>query len=114
MRVLFVLVVFIALLVGWWFFPTENRRKTETADTLKALVSELEHYRDDCGRVPTTIEGLRALVERPRTCLAWRGPYRKSVPKDGWSKTLVYISDGRTYDLKSEDHDKTLEFTGGE
>ncbi|HUD48170.1 MAG TPA: type II secretion system protein GspG [Candidatus Baltobacteraceae bacterium] len=60
----------------------------------------LKDFQVDCGRLPTTTEGLRALLKRPPTLPAganWLGPYLNAidVPKDRWGHEYVYRCPGR-------------------
>jgi general secretion pathway protein G len=78
--------------------------KTKTAQTQIAnLGGALEVFSIDVGRLPTTDEGLQALVEDPGDVTNWFGPYLKksSVPKDPWGFEYHYKSPGDhgSYDL---------------
>ena len=84
---------------------------------IENLVSSLELYRIDAGRLPTAVEGLKALVERPATVQVWNGPYLKKsgVPLDPWGRPYVYLSPGRGsegYELRSLGRDGTEGGTG--
>jgi len=69
----------------------------------------LNQFELDCGRFPTTAEGLRALVEKPPALpdsAKWtRYPDQPFVPKDPWGNDFVYRQPGRVntdgYDLFS-------------
>lgn len=58
------------------------------------LTSELELFKLNMGRYPTSEEGLGALVERPRGSERWNGPYVKSSTAltDPWGHPYVYRS----------------------
>ena len=80
--------------------------KTKTTQTQIAnLGGALEVFSIDVGRLPTTDEGLQALVENPGDVANWFGPYLKkdSVPKDPWGFEYHYKSPGDhgSYDLWS-------------
>ena len=78
-----------------------ERAKERTAKAqLKMFEQALELYRLEHGRYPTTDEGLKVLVE---------GKYLKTkkLPKDPWGNDYYYISDGKTYTLKSVGKDGT-------
>ena len=49
----------------------------------------LERFRTDCGRDPTTSEGLDALVNDPGLA-GWQGPYIKLLRPDPWRTRYVY------------------------
>jgi len=67
----------------------------------------LDAFEIDVGRYPTTVEGLRALVERPTSNAdGWQQPYLKGdVPLDQWKNEYVYRCPGQYnqdgYDLQS-------------
>jgi general secretion pathway protein G len=81
--------------------------KVDTARiTIKAIEMALEAFNVNCGRYPTTAEGLKALREEPATVKEnWRGPYLKESPTDPWGNPYVYVCPGRhntdLYDLYS-------------
>ena len=54
----------------------------------------LEAFHEDCGRLPSTSEGLSALIARPASLSEkqWRGPYLMAdrIPKDPWGHDYVY------------------------
>jgi hypothetical protein len=66
---------------------------------------ELNDFKNECGRYPTTAEGLIALTETPttvkceyRTPVYWPGRIRDKVNDlDAWHRTIHYISDGKIY-----------------
>jgi general secretion pathway protein G len=75
----------------------------------------LETYREDVGRLPTTEEGLKALVERPAGLSTWDGPYLKiHVPSDAWGEPYVYVHPPRygskPFDLYSRGKDRRDDF----
>jgi general secretion pathway protein G len=65
----------------------------------------LDAFEYDCGRYPTTSEGLAALESSDGASSGWKGPYlRRRVPLDPWRNAYVYQSpgaQGRDYDLTS-------------
>ena len=68
----------------------------------------LDAFEIDVGRYPTTVEGLRALVERPTSNAEdWQQPYlnRSDIPLDPWNNEYVYRCPGQYnqdgYDLQS-------------
>ena len=110
----------VALAILWLFWvgsdPTPRLtalRTTASLTTIAAVNNGLKQFQIDNARLPTTAEGLQALLQPPpgleRT---WRGPY---VPadslEDGWHQPLVYRSPGKTnpggYDLFSSGRDET-------
>jgi len=85
--------------------------QTQIADFGTAL----DAFEIDVGRYPTTVEGMRALLERP-TAEAddWRGPYlsKNVVPLDQWGGEYQYRCPGQYnpdgYDLYSYGPDKKM------
>jgi general secretion pathway protein G len=67
----------------------------------------LDSFEIDVGRYPTTVEGLRALVERPTSNAdGWQQPYLKGdVPLDPWNNEYLYRCPGQynqdSYDVQS-------------
>jgi general secretion pathway protein G len=72
---------------------------------IQSFESALDLYYLDAGQYPTTAEGLRALLERPGSTVAWSGPYLKgdAIPNDPWGKPYLYRSPGEhgAYDIES-------------
>ena len=98
-----------------------GRSKQAKITAAKTQISQLEVALDafeiDVGRYPTTVEGLRALVERPTSeADGWQQPYlRREIPGDPWGNEYVYRYPGQYneygYDLYSHGPDGKL---GGE
>jgi type II secretion system protein G len=62
-----------------------------TEATLVNLSTSLALFEGDCGRYPSTAEGLQALMERPSGVKGWQGPYvEASALIDAWERPLVY------------------------
>jgi general secretion pathway protein G len=61
---------------------------------LETLSSALQNFRLDCGRYPTTKEGLRALNRVPKGLeLKWKGPYlTEPIAIDPWDNAFHYAS----------------------
>ena len=71
---------------------------------MKQLQTALEDYNRTCNVYPTDAEGLDALVKKPasNTCKDYDpNGYLNKVPQDPWQHTFVYLSDGKTYEIKS-------------
>ena len=85
---LFLAVALLAL--AWGIFgprsPGGSRsRKDVATDDIVGFKEALERFRVDCGRYPTTSEGLAALVVPPlamRGSPIWRGPYLDQITKE--------------------------------
>jgi general secretion pathway protein G len=83
-----------------------GRAKVDTAKLqIDQLVAALDLYRLDLGRLPSTDEGLAALLRSPADAANWRGPYlRKSeATVDPWGRPFVYRRPGEhaEYDVFS-------------
>jgi general secretion pathway protein G len=68
----------------------------------------LDAFHEDCGRFPSTAEGLAPLTTRPADTseTKWRGPYLgAAIPKDPWGHDYVYRCPGKhntnSFDLYS-------------
>jgi len=66
-----------------------------TARKMDAVRAALTKFESDCGRFPTTDEGLDSLSKDPGTAPGWDGPYL--CPADGtldcWGHPLTYQAD---------------------
>jgi general secretion pathway protein G len=75
--------------------PAEFGRQ---ADFFAGHKTILGIFKADCGRYPTTEEGLNALIIRPENIPAadWHGPYfdPPQLPKDPWDHDYVYRCPG--------------------
>lgn len=84
---------------------TQEARIQAARLEVENLGTALDAYEYDCGRYPTTSEGLSALQSSDGAGPGWKGPYlRRRVPLDPWRNPYVYQSpgiDGRDYDLLS-------------
>jgi general secretion pathway protein G len=83
-----------------------GRARTDTARLqIDQLSTALDLFRIDVGRLPTTEEGLNALLDTPAGLTTWRGPYLKktSAIVDPWGRPFVYRQPGQgaEFDLAS-------------
>lgn len=113
----FVLFVGIILVLLSWLYmlltpdfgPKSQARKQDAETALSMFRSGLTEFHLDCGRYPTSREGLAALIQRPSTIArsSWRGPYldMSFIPRDPWGRPYVYKYPGmhntNGYDLYS-------------
>ncbi|MFO8013906.1 MAG: type II secretion system major pseudopilin GspG [Phycisphaerae bacterium] len=91
--------------------PKFTRRSQQAKDTaarvdIANLEVALDAFEVDCGRYPTTQEGLGALVDQPADATNWMGPYiKRGLPKDPWGNPYMYRYPGQHnaqgYDLHS-------------
>lgn len=80
--------------------------KTKTAHLqIASFADALDLYRLDNQGLPTTAEGLKALVEKPANATGWNGPYlsQGKIPQDPWGKDYQYTAPGQhgEYDIVS-------------
>lgn len=80
--------------------------KTKTTQLqITSFADALDLYRLDNQGLPTTAEGLKALVEKPANATGWNGPYlsQSKIPPDPWGNDYQYASPGQhgEYDLFS-------------
>ena len=82
------------------------RARTDTARLqIDQLSTALDLFRIDVGRLPTTDEGLTALLEGPANAKCWRGPYlrKREAILDPWGRLFIYRQpgEGKEYDIIS-------------
>ena len=73
-----------------------NAKRTSAQNQIEQYSAALQTYFLDCGRFPTTEQGLAALWEKPVLFPIpeeWNGPYLERRPaKDPWGTDFEYIS----------------------
>lgn len=104
--VLVILAVLAALVVPRFANRSEQARIAAARADIANLGGQLDIFEVDCGRFPSSEEGLRALVEPPPSAKSWKGPYiKRAMPKDPWGNPYVYQYPGQHningYDLHS-------------
>ncbi|MGA2265359.1 MAG: type II secretion system major pseudopilin GspG [Phycisphaerae bacterium] len=104
--VMVILTILAAIVVPRFTRRTEQAKVTAARTDISNMEVALDAFEVDCGRYPTTEEGLGALVEQPANADGWRGPYlKKSVSKDPWGNAYLYRCPGSHnttgYDLYS-------------
>lgn len=84
----------------------------QTHSLLLNLEPALDAFEVDCGRFPTTDEGLSALLKNPGI-QAWHGPYCDSslALTDEWGTPLRYQQDNIGLTLRSAGPDKVFQTT---
>jgi general secretion pathway protein G len=93
--VLVILGVLAAIVVPKIAGRSEDARIKATKADISIIEGQLDQFEIDCGRYPTTEEGLRALIEAPGNVTDWKGPYvKKGVPTDAWNRPYVYVFPG--------------------
>lgn len=76
--------------------------------TLNDIYDALTDFKNDCGRFPTTTEGLQSLLVKPagsncKELSHWKGNPRwlGNPADDPWRQVLQYESDGKTYKVQA-------------
>lgn len=83
------------------FQPSRKQTPVEVASKeLRVLRSALDVFRNDCGRYPSTEEGLKALINNPGT-EDWKGPYVTLIRADPWGHHYLYSGEGANLTLIS-------------
>jgi general secretion pathway protein G len=89
--VMVILVVLAAIVVPKFTSRSEQAKTTATITQINLFDTCLDQFEVDCGRYPTTEEGLQALVVQPAGVTGWKpGGYIKDVPLDQWKQPYVY------------------------
>lgn len=73
---------------------------------LWALKMALEMFNRDCGRYPTTKEGIIALINNPGE-ITWKGPYLSYTRADPWKHPYLYTCTNEVITLSSGGPDET-------
>ena len=108
LMVLALLGIIFSILGGKIISSFSRGKVNATKIQIQKIGSDLDQYKFDCNRYPTTGQGLKALVSAPSEAPAcpnynpdgYNGG-KKKVPVDAWSNEFAYTSDGSTYVLKS-------------
>jgi general secretion pathway protein G len=102
MVVLAILGLLISVALPRFAGRTEEARVQATRLQIENLSAAIDAFEFDCGRYPSTLEGLDVLRMEPVDTPGWKGPYmKKSIPVDPWKNAYVYVSPG----TKSVDYD---------
>ncbi len=98
MAAMMILVILIGTAGFTYVRYVSTARVVATKNQIENLSIALNSYILDCGRYPTTDQGLQALWEKPvlePVSDRWNGPYlNKKVPKDPWENEYEYKSPG--------------------
>ena len=94
-----------------------GRARTDTARLqIQELSTALDLFRIDVGRLPTSAEGIGALVQPSPSLRNWRGPYlrKTSALMDPWGRPYLLRSPGEhgEFDLLSLGADGVAGGTG--
>jgi general secretion pathway protein G len=89
----------------------QKSRAASTKTILNGISLELWKFQSDCGFLPSSQQGLRALISKPELnpiCQNWKGPYGAIQLRDVWKTEFIYSSDGKSFTLKSLGRDKKV------
>ncbi len=73
----------------------QARTEVARSDVSGAIPLALDLYEVDNGKLPTTEEGLEALLSQPSSAKNWKGPYLKKKPVDPWGNRYHYLKPGK-------------------
>ncbi len=96
----------IVSLVGPALMKQFSGAKRKLTCTQMSQISEaLDTFKLDNGVIPTTDEGLKALIANPdqEKYPNYDGPYfrKGKLPKDSWKRTFQYLNTGEKFDIIS-------------
>jgi len=83
---------------------TDQARATQAKTDIQNLASQLELFKTDNFRYPTTDEGLESLVSQPPNVKNYpKGGYIKKLNQDPWGNNYLYYSpvEGADYEILS-------------
>ncbi len=85
-----------AVVVSNVFSKVGDARVSKARQDIQTIETAIELYKLDNFKVPTTEQGLMALVQKPADpdITHWNGPYVKRSSKDPWGHVYIYESPG--------------------
>jgi general secretion pathway protein G len=88
----------------------DNAKADQAKIGMNMLIQDLQRYKLDNNKYPTTEQGLKALLTNPGGDVKnWRGPYTEDNKiNDPWGVEFQYESDGRTVKMTSGGVDQTM------
>jgi general secretion pathway protein G len=88
----------------------ENAKADQAKIGMNMLIQDLQRYKLDNNKYPTSEQNLNALLTNPGGDVKnWRGPYTEDNKiNDPWGIPFAYESDGRTVKLTSSGSDQTM------
>jgi general secretion pathway protein G len=88
----------------------ENAKADQAKIGMNMLIQDLQRYKLDNNKYPTSEQGLNALLTNPGGDVKnWRGPYTEDNKiNDPWGVPFAYESDGRTVKLISSGSDQNM------
>jgi len=93
--VILIIAILAALIVPKLLGRTGDAKISAAKANLSTLSQSLQNFRLDCGRYPTSDEGLNALEVQPSGIQGWKGPYlTQALPTDPWNNPYIYKNPG--------------------
>ncbi len=95
-----IVITIIGLIVAWAgnriFGKADDAQWRIAKSKVASLASQLDIYKLDTGKYPSTAEGLKVLLQAPSGVSNWNGPYVKNADelKDSWKNDYIYKSPG--------------------
>jgi general secretion pathway protein G len=112
MLVISIIVILLGVAINKLGNTTGMAKGVAVQADIQAISTQLKLYESMNGYLPTTEQGLQALVSQPSTEPRPQRWYQlfKEVPKDPWGNNYIYLSPGRrnatAYDLYSAGPDR--------
>jgi general secretion pathway protein G len=107
--VVMVIIGLLAAYVGPKYFSQVGKSEVKTARAqIVGFEKALQQYRLDVGTLPSTEQGLQALLAKPSNVNKWDGPYlEKALPADPWGNAYMYVAPGEhgEFDISSTGRD---------
>ena len=105
MMVVIIIGILLAVVVPSVIGVDDRARVEAEKASLRGIAQALELYKLDNRRYPSTEQGLEALVAAPSgfpEAKNWGpDPYLRRLPLDQWDNEYFYLSEGRSFELKS-------------
>ena len=93
--VILILGILAALIVPKLLGQQDTAKVGAATSDLATFSSAIDLFQANCGRLPTTDEGLNALITAPSDVSGkWAGPYVKEVHSDPWGNPYIYKCPG--------------------
>ncbi len=107
--VVMVIIGLLAAYVGPKYFSQVGKSEVKTTRAqIVGFEKALQQYRLDVGTLPSTEQGLQALLAKPSNVNKWDGPYlEKALPADPWGNAYLYVAPGEhgEFDISSTGRD---------
>src|SRR3954462_14971910 len=91
--VMLILAVLAGVAVPMYMGQAAKSKINATKATISNVKTALQAFEVQFDRVPTTEEGLTALIEAPPSLPTWDHQFMEKLPVDGWQRTFAYTSD---------------------